>query len=148
MPSEFRLRPITEGDREPLYALHCSAMRSYVEATWGWDEDVQREFWTRTAHADVQVIERDGAIVGYLDVQERPDHIDIVNIVVDPRAQGTGIGGTVIRQIIDNAGARGMDVRLQVLKVNPRAKALYERMGFEPDGESDTHHRMIRRISR
>lgn len=145
---EVRLRPITEADREPLYDLHRAAMRPYVEATWGWDEVVQRDFWTRTAHDDVQVIEQASELVGYLDVQEQNEHIDIVNIVIHPHAHGQGIGTTIMQQIIGDARARGLDVRLQVLKVNPRAKALYERLGFQPYGESATHDLMIRRDAR
>lgn len=144
----YRLRPIQPLDREPLYEIHRAAMRDYVAATWGWNEAVQIGFWKRTAHDGVLVIERDGKTIGYVDIQRRNEHIDIVNIVLDPRNQGQGIGTAIIQQTVDDARAPGQDVHLQVLKVNPRAQALYARLGFEPDGESDTHVRMIRRATR
>lgn len=38
----------------------------------------------------------------------------------------------------------GLSVRLRVLKANPRAAALYERLGFAVTGETDTHVLMER----
>lgn len=148
LPPHIRVRPITDADRGPLYSLHRRAMYDYVAATWGWDEDVQREFWTRTAHDGVVVIEIDGQIAGFLDVAHHADHVDIVNIELDPAFQGQGTGRAIIQGLIDDAGRAGLDVRLQVLKVNPRARALYQRLGFEHDDETDTHIRMILRASR
>jgi ribosomal protein S18 acetylase RimI-like enzyme len=148
LPAHIHLRPITDEDRAPLYAIHRRAMYNYVAATWGWDDDVQREFWTRTAHNNVHVIEIEGHLAGFLDVIHHVDHIDIANIELDPTFQGRGIGRTLLQQVIEDADARNLDVRLQVLKVNSRANALYRRLGFELDSESDTHIRMIRRVTR
>lgn len=148
LPPHIRLRPISDADRAPLYALHRRAMYHYVAATWGWDEDVQSKFWIRTAHDGVQVVEADGQLAGFLDITRYEDHIDIVNIELDPAFQGRGLGSTLLHQITDEASDQGLDVRLQVLKVNTRAQALYARLGFDTDDETDTHIRMIRRASR
>lgn len=123
-------------------------MRPYVEATWGWDNDVQAGFWQRTAHDGVQVVEHEGALIGYMDVQTRDDHVEIVNIVLGPDAQGRGIGSRIIWKVIEDARNGGLDVRLQVLKVNTRAKKLYERLGFTATGETETHVAMIHRPTR
>jgi ribosomal protein S18 acetylase RimI-like enzyme len=42
-------------------------------------------------------------------------------------------------RIIEDAAASELPVRLQVLKVNSRAVAFYQRLGFRSIGESDTH---------
>lgn len=138
------LRPIEPMDREPLYELHRAAMFAYVHEVWGWEESTQREFWKHTAHDGVQVIEREGELAGYLDLRWHPDHADIVNIVLAPTFQGRGIGKAIITGIVAEARQRNMDVRLQVLKVNPRAHALYRRLGFEDIGETGTHIQMTR----
>lgn len=140
----LNLRPIRPSDRDSLYEIHKAAMHPYVDSVWGWDEDVQREFWKRTAHDGVQVIEWKGESAGYLDLQWHPDHADIVNIVLAPVFQGRGIGEAIITGIAAEARQRNMDVRLQVLKVNPRAHALYRRLGFEDTGETETHTLMTR----
>jgi hypothetical protein len=36
------LRPATPADSEFCYQLHKAAMRDYITATWGWDEQRQR----------------------------------------------------------------------------------------------------------
>ncbi|MFF9351534.1 GNAT family N-acetyltransferase [Streptomyces sp. NPDC014734] len=52
-------------------------------------------------------------------------------IAVSPAHRGHGIGGLLLREIVALAADRGCRrVRLDVIDVNPRARALYERHGF------------------
>ena len=44
--------------------------------------------------------------------------------------------------VLDAASKLGLPVRLRVLKVNLRATAFYERLGFSITGETDTHFLM------
>ncbi len=50
----------------------------------------------------------------------------------------------MIKDIIREASERQLPVTLQVLKVNPRAQALYEKLGFVVTGETKTHKLMKR----
>lgn len=43
------------------------------------------------------------------------------------------------RRVISEARRLGLPIRLRVLKVNNRALAFYQRLGFTPVGETDTH---------
>lgn len=114
-------------------------MRDYVGQTWGsWDEDEQRGFWRDHWFPGREVIEVDGEMAGFLDVEDREDHVWVGNIELHPRFQGQGIGTAILRDIQRDAGKRGLGVRLQVLKVNP-ARQLYERLGFEVTGDTETH---------
>lgn len=142
--TSLSLRPIRAADRDALYVIHKAAMRLYVAQTYGWDEADQRERWKHTAHDGVQVIERYGTLAGYLEVEQHDDHIEIRNIVIAPDAQGRGIGSALIGDIIARADARQVDVLLRVHKVNPRAHALYRRLGFVDTGETETHILMAR----
>jgi ribosomal protein S18 acetylase RimI-like enzyme len=47
-----------------------------------------------------------------------------------------------MKRIIQEADNIGLPIRLQVLKVNTRAMAFYQRLGFKTTGESDTHFLM------
>ncbi len=38
----WALRGAQRNDEDFLFALHRDAMRAYVDATWGWDEEWQR----------------------------------------------------------------------------------------------------------
>lgn len=60
-------------------------------------------------------------------------------IFVHPDARGRGIGGELLKAVIWTAEMnRYSQVRLDVIDSNPRARALYERMGFEASGELTT----------
>lgn len=70
----------------------------------------------------------------------------IVDIGLVPEARGKGTGGALIAWVGDQAVAAGADVTLQVALNNPRARALYLRLGFEDDGgPGGMHQPMIRR---
>ena len=117
-------------------------MKCYVERTWGWDEHWQvRHFRERFDASTRQVIQYDGTDIGFIDVEEREDHFSLGFIGISPDYQRRGIGTFLIHDLLRKAAARGLPVTLQVLKGNP-ARALYERLGFELTGETDTHYLM------
>ena len=51
-----------------------------------------------------------------------------------PEFQGRRIGSSIVCELIETARHRGVMVTLTVLSANPRAKQLYERLGFEVTG--------------
>lgn len=125
------LRPATAADSDFCFALHKAAMRPYVEAVWGWDEAVQRAFHERGFDPDhMQVITVDGRDAGVLAVDYRPTEIYLSRIEVHPDYQGQGIGSELIRALLAEAAGRDQPLVLDVLVVNPRAHALYRRLGF------------------
>ena len=140
---QFELRPATDGDREFLYALHRAAMYESVARTWGWDEAWQRARFD--AHFDpraVQVIRAGGREVGAVRLEERGAELYVAGLAVAPEAQGRGLGTAVLQGLLARAAARRVPVTLQVLKTNPGARRLYERLGFRADGETATHVRL------
>lgn len=76
-----------------------------------------------------------------LSVLERPPEPDILTmdgIFVSPEARGQGVGTLLLTAIKDEAKRQGLaSVRLDVIDINPRAKALYEREGFKDIGSED-----------
>jgi ribosomal protein S18 acetylase RimI-like enzyme len=140
---DHRLRPATPGDRTSLWAIKRRCLRAYVEQTWGtWDEDVQRaRFDASFEPAEIQVITTAGIDVGYLAARRGRPEIQLFNIMIVPEYQQRGLGTTVLRDLLAEAQARRVPVRLQVMKVNP-ARRLYERLGFTVTEETATHFRM------
>ncbi len=127
MAVEWRLRPAKEADRDFLFDLHRRAMRDYVELLWGWDEVAQqRLFDERFVSLQYQVIQADGEDIGVLQLRDRPGEVVLDLIELLPAWQGKGIGTAIIRSLL----AQGKAVSLRVLTSNPRAAALYERLGF------------------
>ncbi|VAW23323.1 hypothetical protein MNBD_ALPHA11-2358, partial [hydrothermal vent metagenome] len=71
----------------------------------------------------------------FLLVLEREIESDVLlmdGIAVTPDQRGNGIGSKLLDAIADHARQNGYKiVRLDVIDNNPRARALYERKGFE-----------------
>lgn len=129
---EFSFRPATSDDLAITYALTEDAMRSYVEQTWGaWEAEEQlakhRANFTPETH---QLILVDGVVAGLVAVEDLATHLWLVKLYLFQRYRRAGIGSRVLQSVLADARASGKPVRLRVLKVNQRARALYERLGF------------------
>ncbi len=140
----FTLRPATADDAEFLFALHAATMRDAVNATWGWDEAWQRDYF----HAQflperIQMIEVSGETVGMLERVDQADECFIANVKILPAFQGSGLGTAVLRSVLASAARRQVPVRLQVLRANPDAQRLYQRLGFAVIDQTDTHVMML-----
>lgn len=76
------------------------------------------------------VAEREGRIVGFNFMGERDPIRGVGPIVVDPAAEGRGVGRALMQAVLDRAaGARG--VRLVQEAFNMRSLALYAGLGFQ-----------------
>jgi ribosomal protein S18 acetylase RimI-like enzyme len=143
LPNYLYLGPATLADVDRLFSIHRAALGSYVEATWGWDEAWQADYFREHFDTSIRrVICYADNDIGFLDVVTRPDAVVLQNIEIHPQYQGRGIGSELIGRILTSAKNHGVPVRLQVLKVNSRARSLYERLGFVLIGETETHFEM------
>lgn len=70
-------------------------------------------------------------ILSVLSRTPRRDSLTLDGICVDSAARGHGIGTALLNAATDHARVKGMRaVKLSVIDRNPRARALYERLGF------------------
>ena len=145
MAVTLRLRKATADDSEFAYQTKKASFRQYVEKVWGWDEDEQRQLHERRfASQDFYVIQVSGINVGILAVVRQPDCVKVNQMFIVPEYQSKGIGTACMMRIIEDAAVSKLPVRLQVLKVNNRALAFYQGLGFKSIGESNTHILMER----
>ncbi len=71
-------------------------------------------------------------VLSLLDREANASELVMDGIVVDAAYRGQGIGAELLDGIIEYARDQGYErVRLDVIDTNPRAKALYQRKGFE-----------------
>lgn len=140
----YRLIDASSADEPWLDDLRRRAYADLFDATWGgWDEARHaRHFSASMRRGHVSIIEVDGERVGMVQVLEQSDAVEVAEIQIDPDHQGRGIGTSVLLDVISEARARGCDVRLSVGLKNQKAIRLYERLGFVPVGESETHRHM------
>ena len=139
----LKIRMAGEDDKEFAYQAKRAAFREYVEQVWGWDEEKQRKLHDqRFASQDFSVINLDGKDVGIMSVDINPDCVFINQLYILPEHQEQGIGGRCMSVVVDEGKKLDLSVRLRVLKVNLRAVAFYERLGFTITDDTDTHFLM------
>jgi ribosomal protein S18 acetylase RimI-like enzyme len=147
MPAEaatiFASRPASPADRERLYEIHRAAMGPYVTELWGWDEAWQAEAFNKSFDPRaIRVIVVGDQVIDFFETHEDAEAVVLSKIEIDPAFQRRGIATSVIADVLAEARARAKPVRLQVFKINPRARSLYRRLGFLETGETATHVQM------
>ena len=79
--------------------------------------------------------------IGRFYVQEGPDEFRVIDIALLTGWQRQGIGGYLMREVIDRAREAGKDVSIHVEQNNP-AMRLYERLGFSKVEANGVYHLM------
>ena len=138
--STIKLRPMTGGDLPFLRRVYASTREEELAMT-PWD-DAEKESFLKMQfeaqhshyqqhfpHASYQIIEKENEPIGRLYLDRRPDELRIIDIALLSEQRGTGIGGALMRQVLDEAALLGKPVRIHVERHNP-AMHLYERLGF------------------
>lgn len=77
-----------------------------------------------------QLILLGGAPAGSLITARDPGVLHLIEIALVPGARGRGIGTIVLRHLLALADDERRTVRAFVYRTNPRAHALYRRLGF------------------
>lgn len=80
-------------------------------------------------YAQVYVYEEDGKVVGFIQVEEHYEILDLINIAVSKEMHGKGIGSKLIQYAIEKSKAEKM--MLEVKESNTSAIRLYEKNGFK-----------------
>lgn len=91
------------------------------------------------------IIMLDEKPIGLLKINRSEDEIEILQLQIDPKLQGKGIGKSILKDIIDEASAPKKPVRLSVLKTN-KAQTLYTVLGFKIIAE-DQHSYMMELVN-
>ena len=133
-------RPATDDDVDFARAAHHRGYRDTVVRQFGrWDEARQDVFfeegWRAAQH---EILLCDGEPCGYVSVEQFPDYTHVRELVVHPDFQRRGIGSAFLREVIAEAEARQVPVRLGVLRENT-AIEFYRNLGFAQYGETETH---------
>ncbi len=141
---EVRLVPAEEADFEFAFAAKREALGPYVEARWGWDDALQREFhrqrWTERPWSII--VAAAGEKVGTVSVARTAAHVQFGEFYLLPRFQRRGIGTGVLQTVIRQADTDGFPIKLEYLNVNP-VGSFYKRHGFVVVAENDSHYFLV-----
>jgi ribosomal protein S18 acetylase RimI-like enzyme len=146
------LRPYQDYDRDFLFKLYASTRAEEI-APFRWPPAQQEAFlrmqftaqqqWYAISYAQAEhhIVEQDGVPIGRLMVTRQPPAAVLVDIALLSEHRGKGIGGGLVRDLIQQCNQAKLPLRLQVLKTNP-ALRLYERLGFIRTGEDQMYIQM------
>lgn len=138
--SRIALRPST-GEDEPFLRKVYACTRAEELSLVDWSDEQKAAFLDlqfRAQHthyhetmpaASYDLILEDNVAVGRLYADSRPDEVHIIDVALLPQHRNRGIGGHLIRRIMEEASTNSQSVSLYVEVFN-RARQLYGRLGF------------------
>jgi RimJ/RimL family protein N-acetyltransferase len=146
------VRPATIDDAEAIAGVHA---RSWQAAYRGivadafldelsdevWVERWRTLFTEPDRGARTMVSVEDGEVTGFARVgpvrdpdPPGPEWEEVYAIYLDPASWGSGVGSALMAALLDTVAEGVPGVSLWVFRDNARARAFYERHGFEADG--------------
>ena len=135
------LRAITPDDEEFLLVVYATTRADELaQVPWSDEQkaafvrmqfDAQRrDYDARHPDAEYDIILLDARPVGRLWVGRDEEEIRLLDIALLPEAQNKGVGGALLRRLIEEAKETGKKLRHMVFVLNPNAQRFYERLGF------------------
>jgi GNAT superfamily N-acetyltransferase len=133
MPHSYTLRPSLDTDGPWIAELRAVVLHDDLERLGRFDSArVRRRFLDGFRPELTWVIDMGGRRAGSITVRPEPDAVWIEHFYLEPALQGQGVGGRVLRQIMEKPDHRPF--RLNVLQ-GSAARRLYERHGFTAESE-------------
>lgn len=141
MKNTITSRAITPDDEDFLFRLYASTREEELaQTTWTSTEidsflkqqfSAQHQFYMQQfSQATFEIILADNKSVGRLYVDRRKDEIRLIDIALLPEYRNKGIGTSLLRKLLEEAGEIDKPLRIHVEKFNP-ALQLYQRLGFK-----------------
>lgn len=145
----MRLRPAGAADTEFLLGVYASTREQELSIVpWTAEQRaafLRQQFTAQDSYwrglrpdASFAVVEAGGRPVGRLYVDRTRSEIRVVDIALLPEHRGAGLGGALLRELLEEGRRAGLPVTIHVERGN-RARALYERLGFLPAGTTGVY---------
>jgi GNAT superfamily N-acetyltransferase len=153
-PRAVEVHAATPRDRDFLLAVYASTRADEI-AVVPWPDPQKAAFVAmqfdaqdrayRSTYPDGRflIVTSGNEPVGRLYVARLAEEIRVIDLTLLPDHRGTGIGSTLLAEIIGESEVAGVPVRLHVEHGN-RARRLYERLGFVSAAADDVYEMMER----
>ena len=136
----IHFRAISDTDLDFLRELYASTREEEMSVVpWASSEkqaflamqfEAQHAFYAEQfPQARFDLVLEDETPIGRLYLDKREDEHRLIDIALLPSHRGRGIGGRLMREVLEQAAADGKAVRIHVERNNP-ARRLYDRLGF------------------
>jgi GNAT superfamily N-acetyltransferase len=141
LPESIRFRKAVDADLPFLFTLYASTREDEL-AQVDWSEEqitaflrmqfeAQHLFYhEQFPDAEYLVVQQYDIDIGRIYLHRRADELRLIDIALLPRAQNQGLGGKLLKDLLDDAQASALPVRIHVESYNP-AMHLYLRLGFQ-----------------
>ncbi|MCX5205260.1 GNAT family N-acetyltransferase [Streptomyces sp. NBC_00237] len=142
--ADWEIRQATAGDLEALVEVRAVVMRPDLERLGVYDPDRVRQRMRDAYEPEhTWVVEVAGTLAGCLALRPADDGHWLEHFYLEPHLQGTGIGTSLLRELLERTDREGHVVRLNVLRGSP-ARRLYERFGFTLETEDPVDVYLVR----
>ena len=135
LPPEITICPMAEEDLDQVMEIE---RRSFPQP-W-----LRQHFIDELASPyafPLSAFDSSGRLIGYICPMQLLDEGHILDVAVDPDLRGAGVGGLLVRRVLDDCRAAGASfVSLEVRESNLQAISLYKRVGFEEAGRRKRYY--------
>jgi len=141
LPNGVSLRPSGAGDKDFERMLHearrwdlwlADAEPDYIQSVVEQQQTAQTlGYGHQFPNAVYYVIEKTGVSCGRLVVDVGEREVRLVDLALIPKAQGAGIGSTVLRALQDIVCKLNVPLALSVQRNNAQAISVYGQLGFK-----------------
>lgn len=123
----MRLRKMEREDLPQVLKIEANNYQ------YPWSENIFNDCFTAISYT-CWICEDDENIIGYAILSVAAGESHIMNISVDPEAQGLGVGKKMMEHLIEIARKKAETMFLEVRPSNEGAIALYGKLGFNEVG--------------
>ncbi len=142
----YAARRAVPDDFAFAWALYSGLMREMSHQLGLWHEPVQREMIRAAmSSAGTDIILAGEEPVGWVQVQETSEAVFVHHLYIAAEHQRRGVGTRMLKKILKDARLRGKPVHLWVIRNNPRARQLYQRLGFTIVDEDKVKFHLVSR---
>jgi ribosomal protein S18 acetylase RimI-like enzyme len=120
-----------EGDAPAIEALVHAVYAKWIPLIGRLPQPMQADYRQALGTNEFTLVERDGALIGLIETEDKADHLYIVNVAVAEAVQGSGLGRRLLAHAEEQARAKGYrETRLLTNALYDANIRLYERVGY------------------
>ena len=137
-PNDMKIEIATADDHNQLRALFRATYMKYVSLIGKEPEPMTADYGPKIERELVFVIREDSMIIGAMVLENREDYLYLGSLAVNPKHQGKGMGGRLLKYAEEEAQRRGFsEIRLFTNEKMWETIAIYNKYGYKETGRKE-----------